>query len=124
MIAINAGYLCLAPGEDHWEALGRRSDARRFQLISLYMNRLSTADRNKNWEETKKSIQSILDVDSVRRRSPLNLNVSRQNHHRFAYEQVNAIDKEYDKEEDGVPEAQETAIIKRKSMSVHHFGTS
>jgi hypothetical protein len=59
----NAGDICLGPREDHWEALGRRSENEKLFIMSVYMNRLSAAVTNNDWDAARENMRAILDVD-------------------------------------------------------------
>lgn len=105
----NAGDICLGPGEDHWLALGRRSEGTRFILTSLHMNRLSAAIRSENWEAARESMRAILDVDPQNRRSPLGWRTPNTEYHRFQYTHIEpAQDRQNGQVEDddwAIPEA-------------------
>jgi hypothetical protein len=62
----NAGDICLGPREDHWEALGRRSENEKLFIMSVYMNRLSAAVTNNDWDAARENMRAILDVDPAK----------------------------------------------------------
>jgi hypothetical protein len=95
----NAGDVCLGPGEDHWEALGRRSELSKNLITAVYMNRLSESVNTNNWDQVRENMRAILDVDPAKRRSPLNWNVPDQQRHHFNYEPVDAREREEREEE-------------------------
>jgi hypothetical protein len=95
----NAGDVCLGPGEDHWEALGRRSELSKNLITAVYMNRLSESVNTNNWDQVRENMRAILDVDPAKRRSPLNWNVPDQQKHHFNYEPVDAREREEREEE-------------------------
>jgi hypothetical protein len=85
--------------EDHWEALGRRSDLAKKLITAVYMNRLSEAVNIDDWDKVRENMRAILDVDPAKRRSPLNWDVPDQEQHHFNYEPVGAIEREEREEE-------------------------